>query len=215
MVALMASFIDEFLWARVDRTNADGCWEWRGNRNGAGYGLVSIRYGRAHRAHRVAWELIMGPIPDDMVICHRCDNPPCVRPEHLFLGTKKDNTQDMLRKERDRARGERQVNSVLTNADVVSMREQYASGDVSQQELIARFGVSAGQVSEVLRGLAWAHAPGPISAKRTTPRKLSDEQVEYIRRSVANGVMQKDFCELYGVSPSHISSIVRHVRRAS
>jgi hypothetical protein len=86
----IATFEHRF-WSRVDRSA--GCWEWQGARNGAGYGVVS-RDGRDHGAHRVAWELTHGPIPDGLFALHHCDNPPCVRPEHLYLGTAGDNLRD-------------------------------------------------------------------------------------------------------------------------
>lgn len=79
-------------WPRVNVT--DGCWEWTGPRYKAGgYGRLRLA-GRQVRAHRVAWELLHGPVPDGLNVCHHCDNPPCVRPDHLFLGTDKDNADD-------------------------------------------------------------------------------------------------------------------------
>lgn len=83
-------------WARADRTAPNGCWVWRGVKNPNGYGSIYHR-----RAHRVAWEMIHGPIPGKAIILHRCDNRSCVNPGHLRLGTHKDNSRDMVRKGRD------------------------------------------------------------------------------------------------------------------
>jgi hypothetical protein len=86
--------------AARSRVTESGCWEWDGYRNELGYGICVLRRQR-WRAHRLAWAYVHGPIPDGMVICHRCDNPPCINPDHLFLGTHRDNTADMMRKGRN------------------------------------------------------------------------------------------------------------------
>jgi hypothetical protein len=87
-------------WIKVE----DGCWEWQGYRHPNGYGRVSW-LGKVQWAHRVVWQLCFGDIPDDLWVLHHCDNPPCCNPEHLFLGTPKDNTQDSIRKGRWNAKG--------------------------------------------------------------------------------------------------------------
>jgi hypothetical protein len=90
-------------WRKVHRT--PGCWPWGAARFASKYGMFSTGWGpyrRTYRAHRFVWELIHGRIPDGMCVLHRCDNPPCVRPDHLFLGTNQDHTDDMLAKGRHR-----------------------------------------------------------------------------------------------------------------
>jgi hypothetical protein len=87
-------------WANVDKRGPDECWEWMASRKPTGYGQFMVS-GKMKRVHRYSWELHTGaPPPADMSLCHRCDNPPCVNPAHLFVGTQKDNIQDALRKGR-------------------------------------------------------------------------------------------------------------------
>lgn len=82
-------------WTRVDLTSTDGCWPWTGSHGTTGYGQLQIG-GQKIGAHRRAWELTFGPIPEGMYICHHCDNPPCVRPDHLYVGTASDNNHDAV-----------------------------------------------------------------------------------------------------------------------
>lgn len=97
--------IDRFM-SHVTKDDGTGCWLWNGSRNWAGYGLFLVgsrTTGRRHNgAHRVSHELFNGPIPEGMDVCHRCDNPPCVNPAHLFVGTRRDNVLDMVTKGRAR-----------------------------------------------------------------------------------------------------------------
>lgn len=160
---------------KVDRSGGpDACWPWTGSRKESGHGEVGSggRRGRILKAHRVAWELAYGPIPEGMKVCHKCDNPPCCNPTHLFLGTQADNMADMARKGRANrtsrllgdahplrinphlaARGERVGGARLTEADVCLI----LSSNESQRALARRFGVSRRTVAFVQQRKTWRH----------------------------------------------------------
>jgi hypothetical protein len=108
-------------WSRVSVAAPDVCWPWIRYRTKDGYGQFTL-YGRLRYAHRFAWEVTNGPVPEGMEVCHQCDNPPCCNPAHLFLGSQEDNVRDMIAKRRHRppqpSRGERNVNAKLTAARV-------------------------------------------------------------------------------------------------
>lgn len=128
------------------------CWVWRGSLNGNGYGQLAVGSNRPHIASRVAYEAWVGPIVDDEVVCHRCDNPPCINPDHLFVGDRAANNRDMADKGRS-ANGElRKTTFRLTDVQVGEIRAKYASGGIIQRELAHEYGVSQQLVSHLIRG---------------------------------------------------------------
>lgn len=129
-----------------------GCWEWTKAKAAAGYGVMSF-YKRMVGVHRVAYRLFHGEIPNGMVICHKCDNPPCFNPEHLFLGTQKDNVHDMLRKGRlgkVGARGERNSHCKFTDEVVAKIRADFALG-LPPRDLKAAYNISSAQLYRITR----------------------------------------------------------------
>lgn len=140
---------------RIGWTVSDsGCWEWNGIKR-RGYGMINSgkRNSKGHHipliASRVAWTLHYGEIPEDMFICHTCDNPPCVNPDHLFLGTQHENNSDMAQKKRT-LNGERRPQSKLTDNEVEEIRRKYVEGGISQQVLGKQYGVSQSAVSLIV-----------------------------------------------------------------
>lgn len=154
-------------WARVQKSDAsDGCWLWSGSRLPKGYGRFYPAFRVGLYAHRVAWEIANGRgVPDGLHVMHSCDTPRCVNPAHLSVGTRSDNMQDCVAKKRNGAiskpwsvaRGERNPNAKLTQAQVDEIRRRLASGE-SRHELAAEFGVTKCNVRFIAVGISWRAA---------------------------------------------------------
>lgn len=151
----------ERFWEKVRKTGS--CWTWTGQRHDHGYGRLETYVPKriVYLAHRLSWEIHFGPIPEGLQVLHKCDNPPCVNPDHLFLGTHLDNMNDMRRKGRN-VRGERLPHSKLTTAAVLDIRARYAKGNVTQQALADHFGVSNSQINGVIHRNAWKHVSSEV-----------------------------------------------------
>lgn len=148
-------------WAKVDKRGPNECWGWTDSKRGLGYGQIQIA-GKKVGAHRLSYELHYGAIPAGMVICHRCDNPGCVNPAHLFLGTHADNVADKMSKGRGRwssQPGAKHGMHVLSESDVAEIRSLFNGRRGQLAELAQRFGVSRMQISRIVRGEQWKHLP--------------------------------------------------------
>jgi hypothetical protein len=148
---------NRLFWSKAVRS--EGCWEWSAARSHYGYGKLTY-LGRSRIAHRMAWEFAFGPIPAGLFVLHHCDNPPCVRPDHLFLGTQADNIRDKISKGRGRgptlARvGEANGRAKLNSEQVRTIRERYAAGGISQRLLGREYGLSQQTISYVVRADTW------------------------------------------------------------
>lgn len=133
----------------------DGCIRWKASVGTDGYGQLWVG-GKNYLAHRVSYFLHNNNIDNSLVVLHKCDTPRCVNPKHLFLGTKHDNSQDMLIKGRQ-ARGELNINAKLTKAIALKIREEYAQGKVSQQKLGRKYNVKQTTVSDIILRKLWSH----------------------------------------------------------
>jgi hypothetical protein len=135
-------------------TRGDGCWEWQGARQTSEYGLPAYGLISRQYAHRWAYEHFVGPIPDGLVVRHGCDNPPCVNPAHLTVGSHADNSNDAVRRDRV-AHGTRIPQSRLNPDQVREIRRKYAAGGVTYRELAAEYGVGLATIYRAVAREAW------------------------------------------------------------
>lgn len=186
----MAKTLEDRFWEKVVIVPYDrGCWIWAACRTPPGYGEIAVRVGLVEYAHRLSWKFNRGPIPDGLSVLHRCDNPPCVNPDHLFLGTSKDNSQDALKKGRlgkqsdtfkrlwaekwnVTQRGEANPTHRLTEETVRAIRASYQRGVFGYKRIVAKFGISHGLAQRIVSGKAWPHlwaADNPGVNQQTSP----------------------------------------------
>ncbi len=137
---------------------SDGCWEWMAAKDKDGYGIFNIR-SIPISACRTACVLYGLGIPKgkNNIVMHICDNPSCVNPNHLKLGSNKDNTQDMITKGRINRKGENSHNHKLTKKQVDEIRRLYVSGDMVQKEIAAMYGIDQSHVCRINKGESWCH----------------------------------------------------------
>lgn len=150
--------LERRFWSKVEKT--DGCWNWVASKVPKGYGQFGLNVSgvaRKVRSHRFAYLLTYGLVPQNMCVLHRCDNPACCNPEHLFLGTVRDNNVDMVLKGRQvvrRLHGERSTSSILTTADVMAIYALHSKG-LSQQNISEIFDVTISAVNVIITGKNW------------------------------------------------------------
>lgn len=191
--------LEEQFWEHVEKTPSDQCWEWTGNRHRQGYGMI-WRRGKTLLAHRVSFAIAYGEISPSLCVCHRCDNPPCVNPAHLFAGTQLENMADRRRKRRGHA---------LSLEKLTQARELWSAG-TSQREIAKKFGVSYSTVTRALQ-------TGPARGERNGHAKLSHLCVNEIRSISRLGIGVRLLGRLYGVNSSAIANVLngknwRHVQ---
>jgi len=152
---MMLALVERF-WPKVDIRGPNDCWEWLANKVSRGYGQIYRAHEKYVYAHRVVWELTYGPIPEGLFVCHHCDNPGCVNPNHLFLGTNKDNMVDCVEKGRSN-RGQRNGQAKLIEKQVLSIREEYARNGITQEKLAIKHNVKRQAISKIINRERWAH----------------------------------------------------------
>lgn len=154
MIAGLPTYSARFL-AKVSIAGAGNCWLWTGGRHVRGYGIFKLK-NKSWKAHRVSWLIHRGPIPNGLHVLHKCDNPPCVNPRHLFLGTHQDNMDDRdAEGRRAPPKGEKNGRAILTRKKVRQIRRIYAAGGITQKVLGARYGFAQAHISAITTGKLW------------------------------------------------------------
>lgn len=155
---------DDLLWQKVNKNGPNGCWVYSGACDRRGYGRPATGHKRYY-AHRRSWEIHNGPIQKGLLVLHKCDNPPCCNPEHLFLGNDADNALDAARKGRT-LRGEKSYTAKLTEAQVREIRAnppakwkkgKWIGAGEEMAEYAARYGVGSAAIGNVLARRTWRH----------------------------------------------------------
>lgn len=163
MIKYTAKYVNRF-WSNIAITANDNlCWEWQRSTDKDGYG--QFYFGNEtgwHRglSHRGAWEMLIGEIPAGLKVLHKCDNPKCCNPKHLFIGTSQDNTLDMFAKGRGyipAPKGERNSHCKLTESQVLEIRKQFTIGESSFKELAHTMNVSPATISSIVKRRTWKH----------------------------------------------------------
>lgn len=157
--------VEERFWPKVMKPlDWSACWLWSGTKRAdpkQAYGNFKLRSHLTARAHRVAYALFYGSSPGDMLVCHRCDNPPCVNPHHLFLGTGQDNSTDMVAKGRHVAvdqKGASNGAAKLSDEQVAIIRRRILAGETNTK-IAASYGVTHQLISRIRRGRSWGDQP--------------------------------------------------------
>lgn len=154
--------LQQVFWRKIDKSSGElGCWPWQGARTGNDYGYIRLN-GIRFAAHRLAYALTNGAIPKDLFVCHRCDNPRCCNPAHLFLGSASDNTRDSVAKGRWHMPAKKRVGSKHGRAKIderqaIEIRRAYTTGSVSQEQLASRYHISERSIYGIIARKTWKH----------------------------------------------------------
>lgn len=208
----ISSDAEQRLWAKTDKTKE--CWIWLGHKDRDGYGNIRIGERKAMRTHRLSFFLATKIDPIGMFVCHHCDNPSCINPDHLYLGTALENNRDKINRNRENwAKGERVHNAKLTRDQVLSIFKEYKAGGVRHIDLAKKYGVSQTAIQLILSGKNWKHNKRSIKNMRNAPKpglkvlNKSNEKKVY-KEYMDGGVSQAKIAEKYGVSQQTVSNIV-------
>lgn len=204
--------IKDRFWSKVDVRGKSACWEWKANKV-HGYGMLATKSKSAPiKAHRLSWMIHYGEIPSGMAICHSCDNPGCVNPNHLMLGTQKANMIDAAKKGKMKffhiGTGEDNNAAKLSNEQVLSLRKDYATGKFTYQEIAEKYGVS--DAAAILRNVSYYdpnYKPINGNSKPRPSRKVVTDDVK--EKILASNKSAYRLSKELGISKPTILKVLR------
>ncbi len=194
--------LEDRFWSKVDKRGPDECWPWKADLTSNGYGAFKLATGKKVRAHRFAWELTHGPIPPGMSACHKCDNPPCCNPGHLFLGTNADNTHDAQKKGRMKGRKGHADFDAGTRLAILTRYGYHGKTGRTMKSLAQELGTSTTEIHRVIHSYGFTTGALNEGDKASIIAEYQHGQKGYGTKSLA---------KKYGVSPGTIRRVIHPV----
>lgn len=195
----------ERFWSKVDKRGEDECWNWIKFKDKDGYGNLTFRQ-KSYPAHRFAYYLEFGEYDDNCFVCHKCDNPSCVNPNHLFLGDSKTNVADRHIKNRD-AIGSKIGTSKLLESEVSEIMRLYFNKLMKIKDIAKKFNINKSTIERIISGERWGHVVENRGIY-DNGRRLTKESAEEIRNLYKQGVMQIDIAPMFNIDQSTVSNII-------
>lgn len=219
-------------WEKVDKRGPQGpyvdtpCWVWTACVNRRGYGQIGVRTSRPVAAHRVSWELHHGPIPTGQHVLHRCHNPGCVRPDHLYLGSYTDNAKDRVIAGRvNPVQGASHPNAILTETDVLAILHARQNGATARQ-LARQYGIAVTTVADICSGRSWTHVdrsqfdsarlkPRALRGERHPNHKITSAMKQTILAMRSQGLTYRAIADVVGCSSTAVYYTVRRAEESA
>jgi hypothetical protein len=190
-----------------------GCWIWGGSINGYGYGRIYGKHEPIKLAHRISYTIFNGPI-NDLSVLHKCDVRCCVNPDHLFLGTQRDNVHDMISKGRKvTAYGESVGRSILTREKAIEIKTLYSTGNFTHDDISKKLSINRNTITALLCGITWKHVDGisdiPKPPKLKKKRFYNKEEL-VMKLCFDAGISAKDIAKYFKAEVYHVRNAIRY-----